>query len=102
MKLILSKSFLAAPHEASEFDVPDVKAVMYLGDDYRAVSFYGITPARLHDAIGCPVQDAYRELEAAARGISADLYRRGAADHGRAGDADALTAALAALDKARQ
>ena len=34
----------------------------------------------------------------AARKVSPDIYRRAAAVHGRAGDADALATALAALD----
>ena len=41
--------------------------------------------------------DAMRSVVEAARKISPDIYRRAAAVHGRAGDADALATALAAL-----
>ena len=42
--------------------------------------------------------DAMHDVVEATRKVSPDIYRRAAAVHGRAGDADALTAALAALD----
>lgn len=68
MRLILSEALVMRDPPA--FDLPgDISVAVYFHGDYGSVNFHGVTPAQLHDAIGCPKADAYRELEEAARPI---------------------------------
>lgn len=94
MKLKIQADILDRDPPVVELD--KVTASLYASETFMQVSLIGITPAQIHDAIGCPQANTYSLLVEAARQLIA-AWRTSQLS---SDDYDHLAEQLAALDVA--